>query len=972
MSGFLKIFIVSFIIFIIGLVPFLFIFSDIFYIREIDFINLNIENKYKKELSDITEKIENYLSNIENNEINIILEKIDFTKFLNKQKARELNLAEELSNTRNFIVNSDYQLEKIKLLDNSRKIIFSTSEEEAEGRGSYIFFRSSDAIEYNDELYKFKDSKLSFLFLKKTGQIIVKKNIIESNQPIGIILFYYKNTFLNDILRRSQFVDFQQVYFVDNNIIIIEKPKFVDVDKLINYDISGNEIREVVYRDSSGNEISKAYRLFYKELKNANAYICRFIDNDLFKLKKSHQVILFYFLLFSIYLLILLILLLKRSQFDKAKEKMSLFVAAILEEMIQVKSKDELEKIHKHLQLKKENVLKHIFFDFKKLNEDDKKKLEGEIDTIFNRIDESMKQRGLDTTDSATLSKIESLFEKFVSTIAEKGINISSPVNISPAKKPKKTKGESVETAPISEKAEEIMEALEVEELDSVEEIEELGELEEAEMIEEQKTDEIIPSEEIIKPEEILEIEEIGETEEVEEVEELAETEEPLTEEISEPEEILEIEELGEEEEELNELKESEDTLTDDIEKAEEALGIEEIGETEEAEEAEELAETEEALTEEISEPEVALEIEELGEEEKAEEPKEKDEDLTEKIGEYEEALELEELSDAKEAEQIEELKKEIILSSEIKDLKEIEKLTKQDDINKIEEILEKEKKKPKTKKDEKIEETLENENLEELKEAENIEALDQSADIENIHDDKKKKKNKKEEKVYPVDELFDKKIKKEKTENVDELLNEEILNTEIPTDISIENYIEMPEEAVADKVPKIPDDYYNEDNLKSDELAGSIKELLIEKTPIQMVIEEINNELKPFKITLLMNIQDKYNFIQIHQVGFKHAKIEKISLDENDLLTRHLFTNKRMIFVADINKVRNAFINEKFEKELYNIKSLMIYPVKIFSKIRSLLLIFFEKDESDNLEKIIDTLESKKDELKKSVIKLI
>ena len=798
MPDFFKIIISLFIVILISIILYVFIFSDFFNVKKFDFINTNLENKYQRELNSVTVDIENFLRTQDQDIINSFIKSFDFSKFVDKSRVKDVNLSKELSIAINLTI-SEYGLEKIKLYDNNRKLFFSTDKKEMRKRGNFLSFISKDKIERRDDFYDFEGDELSFIFDTQSRHVIFKKNIRYSNKSIGIMLFYYKDIFLTDILRRSNSMVFKNTYFVGNNILILNKPKQVSEDYLFNFKLDEGRLRKIIYRDKSGNEIEKTYRLFYKKLKKYNLFVCRFIDNEIFILGKRNYAILFYIFFFTLYLLILSILFFRKSDFDKAKEKLSLFTAVILEEMIQAKNMEDLGKMHRQLKSRKEKAFQNLLTDFKNLKGKDKEKLELQLDMVFNRIEESFDKKFGSFDGGEFFERIERLLNQFVNTIAEKGIQINSPLNI----------------AAIPGK---VIPQREERELKSVE----LGGIEEVEVLEELR-------------------------EEVEAV--------------SEPEEIEEI-------------------------------GI--------AEEVEELSEVEGLVeTDGVIEP------------EKVEEQKD-----TEEIAEAEELEEVKEVEELAEIEAVEEEEKSILLE----DFPKLDTFTKKEE----------------SPKEVRISQDQEEKKAEEL--------IDKSETLEeNIG----------------IEQLF-------------EIKDEELQENK---DVSEEyEYLESIDELEEDgDVPKIPEEFY-EDNVKKkdDELADEIKQLSLQKTNLQILLEDIHKRMKVDKLSLLINIKQEHCFIQIHQIGTDSTNIEEVVLLEDNVLVQHVYSTKRMVYIANVERLKQIFNNKEFEKEYIDMHSLFIYPIKLFGKIRSLILFFFKKDAKDILEPLVEILEENKQTLRRDILRLM
>ena len=559
MPSFVKIIISFLIVVLISILCYLFFFSDLFAIKQFDFINAHLENKIQKELSDVSSEINNFLTLKDKNSIMPALQTFDFNKFLDKKNIREVDIADEITRAKNLAA-SDNDLDKIKLYDNRANLIFSTDEEEWLKRGQFLTFVSKDNIEKRDDFFDFKSgNKLSFIFDNKNNFVILKKNIEAAGKPIGLMLFYFRDVFLNDILRRNNFIDFKKPYFV-RNIIILSKPENVPEEYLFSFSIEGDKIRSIIERDKSGNEKEQLYRLFYIELKQSDITVCRFVDNNIFILDKRKKAVLFFIFIITLYLLILAIFLFKKSEFEKAKEKSILFSVAILDEMLKARSREELETLHSNLKIKKDNVYNDLMADIKKISGEDKKVIEEQIELIFNKLEESFEKKLSGYSSNSNVEKLELLFEKFADTIAKKGININAPISF-----------DAKEVRPA-----EISEAEEIEELDEIEEAEDVEELEEAEAEELQAVEDVGEATEALEEtadlEELEEIQEDEGTEqsalidESEEIEELEEVEEPEI--IDDSETIGELEE--EEEvpkipEEFYNEKEKEDELAEKI-----------------------------------------------------------------------------------------------------------------------------------------------------------------------------------------------------------------------------------------------------------------------------------------------------------------------------------------------------------------------------------------------------------------------
>ena len=172
------------------------------------------------------------------------------------------------------------------------------------------------------------------------------------------------------------------------------------------------------------------------------------------------------------------------------------------------------------------------------------------------------------------------------------------------------------------------------------------------------------------------------------------------------------------------------------------------------------------------------------------------------------------------------------------------------------------------------------------------------------------------------------------------------------------------------DQLHKIPKEFYEVD-IKNDKLAEEIRELSLQKPQLQLILEDIYKKIKADKLLLLINTsKEKYCFIQSHQIGFEDIKkIEKVFLNKDNMLIRRVYFTKRMTYVPDIDKLNNIFNNDEFKDINSDMKSLFIYPIKLFGRIRSLIFFFFRKEESNKLDILIDILEKNKQKLIKNLI---
>jgi hypothetical protein len=745
MSNFFKIIISFLITALIAVTLFLLFFINIFNIKSVNFLNLLEIQRYSNEIDDISTIIDDFFVKENSANIDLFIKTFDISKFM-ADKNKKIDISIELANAKKLIINNP-NIKAIKLYDNYSKLIFSTNESEQEIKYQFISFVSKDAIEKKENFYKFKDKKISFIIDAKNANLILKKNIIKKNKSVGVALFYYDINSLNDILRNKNYINLNKSILSNNNIIIIDKPEFIDNEYFYNFTIDSNKIRSVIYKDKYGNNIEKKYHVFSQNLSNCDIIVCRMIDDNLFKFDFRIKAVLFFLAFFILYLLILIILIaMDRARFEKIRGKASLFTAAIVEEIIKARTKKELENILKDIDLKKENALNVITNDSFKIREKDLNLLKGQVSTVFDKIGELLESKLKEYSGTGNLDKVEVLLERFINTIAEKGIQINAPLNITQS-----TSSNQIENKMKEIKVEEI-ESLE--EADNVEGVEELETVEDAEIAEN-------------------------------------------------------IEEIGV------------DYNNDNVNKKSTPIEVEEIETLDDVESIE----------------------------------------LAEDVGEV---------------------------------------------VNDI--PVEIENKQVKSK--------IENDSL---------------------------GKNEQEAVYTDIDEL------------------DEEIETYIEDETSVEN----------EDVPKIPSDFYDVSG-KTDELAQQIKEITDIKTPLQTILEKIYVELKADKISLLINTKGKTSFLQINQVGNDQLLPEMMVMDETNPLVKHIYEKQRMVFVSDIKKYKTVCDNRAFLKTYSDMKSLFVYPIKFFNKIRAIILIFFKDDRTDYLESIIDSFEKNQAKMKKEISKIL
>jgi hypothetical protein len=651
MPNIVKIFISFLIMIIISVLLIFTVFFSKIDLKFLKFINSNLEIKYNGELKSISETVENNFIE-RNRNIDNFIKLLDMDKFKDIGKSRGFSINDEMKKFQTLRNTEKDFLEKIKIVSFSKDLVFSTDDRELKPRGNLVEFDSVDDIENTVNL--FDNSKTTgFIFDNKGGYIIFKKPV-----AIGVALFYYKNSLLNELLKNSDVFEFKNIYYVNDKTIFINKPDNLPVEKLSGISVNQDDIKtiETSISNDKNNIQRHEFRFFSSKLKLFDVWICELVDNKYFELDRTKKIILVFLLMFTLYLLILILLLFRKTDLEKAKESLSLFTAVLIEEMINANTKDEFEKIQESLVKRKKTIFENIYSDLKKLKENNKKDLEDQFDRVLKKVEDTFQKKF--EGSGTDMEKLEKLFEKLISTISEKGIPINFQNQIKTLES-KMIPDNEVENAEEAESVEEIQEADSAEEVQELEEVPEAAEVTETtsetpEEISEEITEEIakeIPEESSGKTEEKSD-ELIGEAEEIREISDQEESStEKTTESVpenkditdipanNEPENIKnaagnvpEIIEIGDEDEgdledifennekvELLKVKNS-DFLNMEKEKAsqvdntvdtENTEEIEDIEETEDAESVEELESVEEASS---VNPENASELEELPE----------------------------------------------------------------------------------------------------------------------------------------------------------------------------------------------------------------------------------------------------------------------------------------------------------------------------------------------------------------------
>ena len=915
MSNILKI-VISFIILIIiiSLLSFLIFYSNID-IGVINFINAKLETKYSDNINKIGRMIEKYYVNKEF-EINNLIDSLDFSKFIDKSKSKQINIGSEMKNIDKYRLKEPF-FNSIKIINEEKVLVFSSNASEQRLNKTLTSFISADGIEKSPILFT-QNSPLNFISDKKNNYLIIYKNFKFQNVNFAVLFYYNESALFNYLL--SSEAAFRSVSFINNEKIIIDKPNEISLDNLDGkFDILSDDSKSFIveFTDDFGTKTNISYKPYSYKVKKYDLTVFSLVDSSALNVDKQKSIVLFFIFFITLYLLILILLSLRKTEFEKAKEKISLFSAVLLEEMINARSKSDIEKIKSNLNHKRDILLQTIYKDFKKLNKNNKKDIEDQLDIILDKIDQTIEKNMESIQQAETIQKIENIFEKFIQTLTEKGIplNYGNLIQIpqNPEKIHKKTTGFD-KSQPIEvEEVEELEDAGDVEDLndaDEIEEIEEVEELDDAENVEE-----------LSDADEIEEIEEVEELDDAENVEELSDADEI--------EEIEEVEELDDAEnvEELNDA--------DEIEEIEE---VEELGDAENVEELSDADEIEEI--EEVEEPDDAKNVEELSDADEIEEIKEVEE-LDEKNNKNEK--------------NVSEVKTKNNDASPLK----IENISRDEDIiSKNRFLIENGLAEGESTYDEDYYESLndypevsqtevgDDENPVIDEDAEEIEALEEFDELEELEEENVRE-------IETIDDLF--KI------DDDEIRVDE--NTEEIEDIeSVDSDDEITE------VPKIPDEFYEGAGNVDDELQPDIAKT---KTPFQTLLDEVADQTDAKKLSLLISLNNK-SFIQTYQVGFNEKMVEKYNLDENNILVQHIFTKERLVFISDMKKLEYFFEDNQLTNEYENMNSLLIYPIKIFGKIRSLLFLSFLSNKKENLENIIETLENKKEALNRNILKLI
>ncbi|HBI37499.1 MAG TPA: hypothetical protein DDY71_07620, partial [Spirochaetia bacterium] len=427
MSNFSKAIASFLILIIISISLYFVIYQGNFDIKAIKFINSNLEMRYTNELNTVSSTLADFLSK-KTLRINEYLAGFDYNKYFNRVQIRQVSVENE-NRLSERIFQDDPHLKKVKFITNSGEVLYSTDKSEIISikQGNNILFSSSDGIEKNKEIFNFSTEKETFI--RVDNDVVLKRNVVFNEKNSGVILFYYNKGFVNDCFRNIDTFSFYDSTFIDGSIVILNKPSIIP-DTELNSAIfnENNEISFLIKDIEKNSEIEQKFRVLKSSVNGFDLSVISLHDIALFNLDKKKSMILMYLLVFSVYLLILMVLLSGKSEIIKARERLSLFTATLLEEFINAKTKEDIEAIRNSLGDKKKTILKGLYINFKKLKPNDKKNIEDELDSVLLKIEDSFKKRIKPEYDGDNIVRIEKLFERFIETIAEKGINITGEV----------------------------------------------------------------------------------------------------------------------------------------------------------------------------------------------------------------------------------------------------------------------------------------------------------------------------------------------------------------------------------------------------------------------------------------------------------------------------------------------------------------------------------------------------------------
>ncbi|HOV14186.1 MAG TPA: hypothetical protein PK771_07875, partial [Spirochaetota bacterium] len=971
MSNFLKIVISFLLMTLISIVSIFIIFYSKIDLKFLKFINTNLELKYQDELNNISDLIENSLNN-KQEKIEKYIKSFDFTKFQDKSKSKSISFITELQEFNKLRESEKEQLTKIKFIDLSKNTVFSTDDNEKELRNNFVSFKSLDRIEDTENFFEETD-KLKFIFKDKS--FIFKKSVSVDNKIAGVMLFYFKDTIFNEILLNNEIFIFKNIFFINNKTIFVNKPDVLPEDKLKNIDLNEDKIKIITLSSSlttdDENILERKYRIFPKKILPFDLSVVLAVENKYFDFDKTKKIVIVFLFFYTLYLLFLVIFSFRKSQLERAKEKLSLFTTVLIEEMLNAKTKEEFDKIRLNLEDRKNKVLKTLSLDFKKLKNDDKKGLEEQLDTVLKRVENSFEKKYENSSDNQNIEKLEKLFEKFISTISEKGIalNVGSSIKVlnenESTKKDNKAKVVKVKQVKEVEDAEEIEE---LEELEDADEVEDIGEVEEAEDVENledidenevsEELEELEDAEEIDEVEEVEEAEEIQENEEIEEVREVEDIEEVEEAEDVEnledigknevSEELVESDEADEEEQieesdtekvdvnkdpeniEVAEIKVEEDEIDDIIEIGEDIQQKYEKDKTEEVEqvtidkidviepETEGVIETDEVINDDEIKESV---IEDVVEEEILEAAEEV---IGNEISQPIEVVETEELNGIEEAvEEVVETVHEIVEVEEpVETIDEIDSEKDEELIEKPEEVIESEISKPIE--DVETEEVIRDEELIEDS-IDKIDVIEPDTDTDEVIEPVFEMKLENDEdsinegtivtidgKIFVQENIVEEEILQEsETEEVietDEVMNEDAIKESIIEDVVDEEILEAPEEMIENEISETIEDVEIEEVIEDEEV--ELNDEIVEVEEPVDTIDEIDSEKDEEEILQESEEVDPSEVIENEELI--EEPIDKIDgVESNELDLEDMFDN-RETFEIIRPKAKHFFDTEK------------------------------------------------------------
>ena len=134
------------------------------------------------------------------------------------------------------------------------------------------------------------------------------------------------------------------------------------------------------------------------------------------------------------------------------------------------------------------------------------------------------------------------------------------------------------------------------------------------------------------------------------------------------------------------------------------------------------------------------------------------------------------------------------------------------------------------------------------------------------------------------------------------------------------------------------------------DDLSKVIDEIQTNKSDLQLSLDKIHSELQADKLSLMVRLSATDSFIQTYQIGFEEHKVEKYIISRTSPIIEHLFTHERMVFVTNLKKLAFVFEEVAINEEFSGAESMVVYPIKIFDRIRALIFIAFKHNSTESL----------------------